>query len=196
MQRSVCLLAALAALASLGLPAASVATVGRAATMVVQLRDLPRGFALESSGVVTNAALTRDSHTKDFRQLGRLTGYDATYTALAVSGLTEVDAFASIYKTNAGAHQSLLLTVAHAQIADGATVEPSVAAAMPGNEALVYLTTSKNGGMKVHNYTVAWRRGAVFAEVIGGGRAGTVNPTEVLALAKRQDARIAQTLRG
>ena len=49
--------------------------------------------------------------------------------------------------------------------------------------------------MKVHHYTVAWCRGKVFAEVIGGGRAGTVDPADVLALARKQDARIAKALR-
>ena len=102
---------------------------------------------------MTNAELAQvSSKTKDFHKLGRLTGYDATYTALAVSGLTEVDAFASIYTTSTDAHNSLMLTVAEAQNADRATVEPPLARAIPGNEALVYLTTSRSGSMKVHRY--------------------------------------------
>ena len=39
-------------------------------------------------------------------------------------------------------------------------------------------------------YTVAWRHGRVFAEVMGGGIAGTIDPAEVVALAKKQDTRI------
>ena len=51
---------------------------------------------------------------KDYRKLGRITGYDASYTTIGVAGLTRVDSFASIYKTGAGAHNSLVLTLVQA----------------------------------------------------------------------------------
>ncbi len=144
--------------------------------------------------IVTNDELTAStSNTKDYRKLGRLTGYDASYSALALSGLTEVDAFASIYRTSSGAHDSLRLAVAEAT-RTGSKIERLQPLGMPGDEALAYRTTSSRGNMKVDYYTVAWRRGSVFAEVIGGGRAGTVDWVDVLPLAKKQDARIAKGL--
>ena len=37
---------------------------------------------------------------------------------------------------------------------------------------------------------MAWRHGRVFAEVMGGGISGTLDPAAILALAKVQEARI------
>jgi hypothetical protein len=188
-------LAALAVLASPLEPARAAENAVRPATMILQLGDLPRGFDLEGARVVTNAELTRSGvNKKDYGRLGRVTGYDASYSALAVSGLTAVDAFASVYKTSSGAHASLMLTVAQVRNRRGSTVEQLSAVRGPGNEALVYRATSKSGSVRVDQYTVAWRHGSVFAEVIGGGRAGTIDSTQIIALAKRQDARIAAAL--
>ncbi len=197
MQRHVPALTTIAALASLALAGVAAAGDLRPVTLVLQLRDVPRGFVLQEGRVVTNAELTQNpSNTKNYRKLGRLTGYDVSYSALAISGMTELDAFASIYRTTSGAHDSLRLVLAQAQTQDGVHIEPLPAVGMPGNEALAYRTTATNGNMKVDYYTVAWRRGSVFSEVIGGGRAGTIDWADVLPLAKKQDARIVKSLRG
>ena len=42
--------------------------------------------------------------------------------------------------------------------------------------------------------TVAWRDNRVFAEVSGAGPAGTSDPEDVIALAKKQDAHISKLI--
>ena len=48
--------------------------------------------------------------------------------------------------------------------------------------------------MAVDYYTVAWRHGRVFAEVICGGVSGQISPAEAMALARKQEARITAAL--
>ena len=76
-----------------------------AAVLVLQVTDLPAGFRLERGEFVSNAAAAakKGSVPKDYQRLGRLTGYDATYTRQSPSGLFEVETSASIYRTGGGA---------------------------------------------------------------------------------------------
>ena len=163
--------------------------------MVIQLRDLPTGFGLEQGHYVSNTQLVETTSTnKDYRKLGRLTGYYTAYTTLGVGGLTAVSSFASIYKLGSGAHESLVLSLAQAKKQSGFVFKPRSAVASLGSEARIYLQEAKQNGKTVDFYTVAWRNGPVFAEVMGAGLSGTVDPIQVVALAKRQDSRIEKTL--
>jgi hypothetical protein len=106
--------------------------------------------------------------------------------------VTEVDAFASIYKTGVGGHNSLLLTLVQAHEKPGTKLLDS-APGLLGGDALVY--RMEGSGLKEALFAVAWRRGSVLAEVIGGGRSGTVDAADVVAAAKKQDSRIAKALK-
>lgn len=198
MQRQLSFVATLAVLTSLAVPAGAASARraqadGGAKAMVLSLSDLPPGFDLDDGHYVSNAELNGKSSTrKDYRKLGRITGYNASYTTIAIAGLTAVVAFASIYKTGAGAHDSMILTLAQARQQDGSTVQRLTEPGSLGSDVLVYLL--KKSGSRVARYTVAWRHGSVFAEVIGGGISGTVDVADVVALAKKQDSRIGKAL--
>jgi hypothetical protein len=190
--------AAVAALAAASIPAAGAGvqpappdTKG----MVLQLSDLPHGFDRSEGVYVTNAYLDRVSGVKkDYEKLGRLAGYRATYRRAGISGVLGVDAFASIYRSTSGAHDSYAQTLAGAVQNGGPTFRWLPLRPRLGSEARVYVVTERQSGMRVAYYTIAWRRGRVFAEVIGGGVWGRITLAQVAALARKQEARIVAAL--
>jgi hypothetical protein len=195
------LVAAIAVLAGMAVPCADGKTHSTrvlrtdAKVMVLQLSDLPAGFGLQDGAYISNAQLMKRTSTrKDFRGLGRLTGYDVTYAKRGVAGVLGVDAFASIYRSEKGAHDSFLVSMAGAQKKAGSSFKQLSAEERLGSEARLFLATTTEGGMKVDFYTVAWRHGPVFAEVMGGGLSGKVDPAQVIALAQKQELRIAKAL--
>jgi hypothetical protein len=190
--------AAVAALAAASIPAAGAGVQPAAPdtrSMVLRLSDLPRGFGRSEGAYVTNTYLDRASGVnKDYEKLGRLTGYRATYRRVGISGVLGVDAFASIYRSSAGAHDSYAQSLAGAMQDGGPTFRWLTLKPRLGNETRVYLVTELESGMRVDYYTIAWRRGRVFAEVIGGGVSGRITLAQVAALARKQEARIVGAL--
>lgn len=166
----------------------------RPQAMVLQLGDLPTGFAVQQSETVSNAELSAGDPPKNYRKLGRLTGFDVTYEALGVGGLTAIDSFASIYKTGAGARSSLALSLAQVRKHGGSTFIPLTGVVRLGSAAHLYVTSATVSGTKVDLFIVAWQHGTVFAEVMGAGRSGTVDPTQVVGLAEKQEARIERSV--
>jgi hypothetical protein len=159
--------------------------------MVLQLGDLPASFDRAQGHYVSNALLVEESGThKNLAKLGRVTGYYTAYTAIGLGGLTAVSSFASIYKLGHGAHESLLQSIAAAKQQGGLVLEPAAGLSPLGRDAQLYLQRVTQDGTKVDYYTLAWRHGHVFAEVMGAGLSGTVDPVQVIALAKKQDDRI------
>jgi hypothetical protein len=161
-------------------------------TIVLQLVDLPSGFDRDAGHYVTNTELAATTTThKDYRKLGRLSGYYTSYSAIGIGGLTAVSSFASIYRRGAGAHDSLVQSLAEAERQSGVR-QVHDALARLGPDAHLFLQVSSQSGKSVDYYTVAWRNGVVFAEVMGAGASGTVDPLAVVALARKQDHRIAK----
>ena len=101
---------------------------------------------------------------------------------------------ASTYRTTKGAHTSFALSAAGVTKAR-AFKRLSLGTTL-GSEARFYLTTTTKNGVKVDVYAVFWRTSTVYAAVLGGGLSGTVDPSEVVRLAKKQQARIAEALSG
>jgi hypothetical protein len=162
--------------------------------MVLQLRDLPTGFGLEKGHYVSNAEANRQATTKkDYARLGRITGYDAEYTKRGIAGLIQVDSTASLYKTARGARDSIRVSFRAAD--RGGDFKRLSVGAPIGNESRLYLSTDKDNGVNVDIYSVVWRSGPVYAAVVAGGLAGTVDAVDVVALARKQQARIARVLR-
>ena len=160
--------------------------------MVLRLPDAPTGFELTAHRYVSNAQAAAEDKgvKKDYKALGRLTGYEVTFQRSGVTGLLEVSSSASTYKTAAGAHRSL---AASAQSVEGRTSPKfhrlSVGAPL-GHEARFYKATLSQGGTKIDIYTVVWRSGHVYSAVIGGALAGTMDGRVVVALAQKQQKRI------
>lgn len=59
-----------------------------------------------------------------------------------------------------------------------------------GHEARLYKATLTNEGTKIDIVSVIWRYKAVFSSVIAGGVSGTFDPAVVVALGRKQQARI------
>jgi hypothetical protein len=193
------LVACAAALAAVFVPAAQgvtqPATSPDTRTMVIRLADLPTGFGVDQGAYVSNAQLAKDGDTrKDYVKLGRLTGYNVTYKRAGFVGVLVLDAFASIYRSNDGAHDSLRLSLAGAAKDGGPSFRWIPAGAALGSEARVFAVSTKQNGMAVDYFTVAWRHGRVFAEVICGGVSGQITPAQAMALARKQEAHIAAAL--
>jgi hypothetical protein len=190
-----------AALAAVAVPAAQgVTQPARPAhpdtrAMVIQLADLPTGFGVDQGSYVSNAELAKEGDSrKDYVKLGRLTGYNVTYKRPGLAGVLVLDAFASIYRSNTGAHDSLRLSLSGAAKDGGASFHWLPSGPALGSETRVYAVSTKQNGMAVDFYTIAWRHGRVFAEVICGGVSGRISPAQAMALARKQEARIAAAL--
>jgi hypothetical protein len=163
--------------------------------MTLRLTDVPAGFARTKAHYVSNVQAARNDRTgKSFAKLGRLNGYDADYKRSAVTGLVEIDSTASTYRTAAGAHGSLAISFRAASAAAGYT-RVSLGRKPLGDEARMVETTVRRNGFDVRLDVVMWRRGRVFAAIIGGGIAGTVSAQQVAGLARLEDAHIQASLR-
>jgi hypothetical protein len=185
---------ALALVLLAALPAAASAAHRRTPdprAMVVKLSDLPASFDRAQGHYVSNALLVEESAThKDFEKLGRVTGYYTAYTAIGLGGLTAVTSFASIYRLGHGAHESLVQSVAEAKRQGGRVLEPRPAVSRLGSDARLFVQRVSQDGTKVDYFTLVWRHGHVFAEVMGAGLSGTLDPVQVIVLAKKQDDHI------
>jgi hypothetical protein len=164
--------------------------------LVLQADDLPAGFTLEQGATVSNAQAKakKGSVAKDYTRLGRISGYDATYTREVASGLFEVESSISVYKTSAGAAESLSLSYDAADANTGGSFKRLTLSTSLGSDPRLYLTRIDQQGTKLDVYTVLWRHDAVYATLAGVGLAGTVDPARVVALAAEQEARISEAL--
>ena len=198
MKHRTILAAAVAALAAASISAAGAGVQPAppdTRAMVLQLSDLPNGFGRAEGVYVTNAYLDRVSGVnKDYEKLGRLAGYRVTYRRVGISGVLGVDAFASIYRSSSGAHDSYRQSLAGAVQDGGPTFRWLPMKPRLGSETRVYVVTELQSGMRVDYYTIAWRHGRVFAEVIGGGVSGRIKLAQVAALARKQEERIVAAL--
>ena len=198
MKHRALLAAAVAALAAVSIPVAGAGVQPAppdTKAMVLQLSDLPHGFGRSQGVYVTNAYLDRVSAVnKDYEKLGRLAGYRVTYRRVGISGVLGVDAFASIYRSSSGAHDSYTQSLAGAVQDGGPTFRWLPLRPRLGSETRVYVVTELQSGMRVDYYTIAWRHGRVFAEVIGGGVSGRITLAQVAALARKQEERIVAAL--
>ena len=147
--------------------------------MLLQLRDLPRGFSLHQT--LRNAA----------------TSYTAVFTITAgspnLTGLYRIESTASVYPSVAGAEAALLYYangVKRSTPKEKAKALPS--SAKLGSEARIYSLRYYNGNLDTDLYSVVWRHGTIVGVVVGEGEAATVDPKAVIALAQKEQRRINQ----
>lgn len=188
--------AALAALTAAAVADAAAAADPRA--MVVQLGDLPAGFALENREYVDNveaARLSSGASLADYVRWGRTNGYQAEYARKAPVGLVDVLTRTSTYKSAKGAQRSQDDSIEEASSANAtkAGVENwrELRARGPiGDSSAMFGGTMKSGKLAAVIYVVQWRYRTVKSSLLGIGIAGTVIPGQVVALARKQQARM------
>jgi hypothetical protein len=159
--------------------------------MVLQPADLSAGFKRTSRRYVSNALANRESAVKqDLAKLGRLRGYEAIYEKEEIKGIFHIISRAGTYKTSAGAHESMAASIRGAE----ASREPRfrrLTVGKIGDEVRLYKATLTEDGIKFDLFSSIWRSGAVYSALVGTGLAGKVKPAAVVALARKQQARIA-----
>lgn len=160
--------------------------------LVLQLRDVPAGFERTVGRYVSNAQSNRESAVKkNYAQLGRISGYEAEFTKEAIVGILQITSAVGTYRTTAGAHNSLRISVRAAVATREVRFRRLSIGGRLGHEAYLHKATMTQDGTKVDVFAVAWRTGRVYAAVIAAALAGSADPADVVALARKQQSRIA-----
>jgi hypothetical protein len=156
--------------------------------------DLPAGFVVGTERVVDNETAVKES-TKvtmaDFKRWGRRSGYERNFGKLGRSGQEEVavTSTASVYATSAGAAESQRDAVLLCK--SGVSGLRGMRLARPvGSQAFMCARLMTSQGTEVQTYVIGWRRGPIKAVVVTAGLVGKISPSLVLALARKQDARL------
>lgn len=158
--------------------------------MVLRLQDAPAGFERTKGRYVSNQQAAAETNVqKDYAKLGRITGYEATFEKGGLIGMLQITAATSTYKTPRGAHDSLLLSAAGAEKATP-RFRPLALGGSLGHEARLYKTTITNDGTKIDVISLAWRYKSVYSGILAAGISGTFDPAAVVALGRKQQARI------
>lgn len=173
--------------AASGAPAASAPDTKQ---MVLRLQDAPTGFERTRGRYVSNQQAAAETKVKkDYAKLGRITGYEATFEKGGFVGMLQITASTSTYKTPRGAHGSLLASAAGAEKATP-RFRPLALGGSLGHEARLYKTTITNDGTKIDVISLAWRYKGVYSGLLAAGISGTFDPAAVVALGRKQQARV------
>lgn len=163
--------------------------------LVLQARDLPAGFETFASGPARRpdaAAGRRD----DPGRFGRVGGWEASYrraggrsTPGPLVVVSRVDAFrqaAGAGRQHAREREGLARAVASRPARVRALRPPRI-----GEEAAGTVQTGAGAGAPARFFTVAWRQGTLTGTLRVSGFAGRLSERDVLALAHRQQERMA-----
>jgi len=175
------------ALVASGAPAASAPDTKQ---MVLRLQDAPAGFERTRGRYVSNKQAAAETQLpKDYTKLGRITGYEAEFKKGGLIGLLQITSSSSTYKTARGAHDSLLGSAAGAEKATPRFRRLALGGSL-GHEARLYKTTITNNGTKIDVVSLIWRYKNIYSALLTGGISGTFDPAVVVALGRKQQARI------
>ena len=153
--------------------------------MVLRLSDLPTGFALDHAYYADNVRAAKESQTPLalLVRWGRINGYQVDYARAGNRGILHVRSVASRYGTAKGAADSLHYAFSEAgRVFTGTRI---------GTESRMYTATVNSQAVPVVGYAVFWRSRTVKAGIVAAGVKGTVRATDAVALARKQQARIA-----
>lgn len=158
--------------------------------MVLRLQDAPAGFELTRGRYVSNKQAAAETQVKkDYAKLGRITGYEATFEKSGLMGMLQFTSSSSTYRTPKGAHDSILISGAAAEEATPRFRRLALGGSL-GHEARLYKATMTNDGIKIDVVTLVWRYKAVYSSIFAAGVSGTFDPAAVVALGRKQQARI------
>jgi hypothetical protein len=163
--------------------------------MVLRQSDLPAGFVQREAKYVSNAQQTAASNgDRDYDKLGRVTGYSASFDRTAAKGMLQVGSEANLYRTAALAHASFTSGLELVSKQKEIPIARLPLRGFPAADAALYRATA-TGTPRVDVFVVVWRTGTVISTVSGGGLAGTVDRSAVIALARKQQQRVAAAAR-
>ena len=152
--------------------------------LVLRTADVPAGFERDraDTGVRTNRqeAEADPRGTRLFERWGRVTGYEAAFDR----GTAKIDSRADLLRTPRGA--GMMLDFFAREVGKSGIKGLVRSRLRLGDEAWIY-----RGRSPFAFTVVAWRYGRVFAGVAGAG----ITRGETIALARKQQRRIAAALR-
>jgi hypothetical protein len=162
--------------------------------LVLQPTDVPKGFQQFDAGAQTGAD-NSDRFRRDPSRNGREGGWKSRYrrggTPKTVGPLV-IESRADLFKSSGGAKADLtdyerVLDSEHAKRIDTSAKvgQATIAATIPGPA----------GVLRTVGYAVAWRDGNVSGSVTVNGFAQRVSLADALALARKQETRIARALK-
>jgi hypothetical protein len=154
--------------------------------LVLKQSDLPRGFAPFYVGKQLRADQT--PRRSDPQRFGREGGWIARFHrggSLRTRGPLVVASRADLFKGSSGARKDLQLYEGDLQSGVAKQVEvPKL-----GDETIAAMSVQP-GPTSVRTYLIAWRRDNATAEVDANGFGKRITLADVLALARKQDARL------
>jgi hypothetical protein len=166
--------------------------------LVLQLEDMPAGWSISVDKARTNSAVARENgeSVAKYVRFGRISGWEREFEgqgglAGALSRPVRAASFASVYKNAAGALRAWKdggmppLQPGMRRISVGAPL---------GQQSFAFVATQKNGGVTAAVVSMKWRQGRVHAALIVAGLEGTVDAAKIVALARKQAARIKRAL--
>lgn len=170
---------------------------GDPSRMVVQLGDLPPGFTTTSRRSRPNATVAMETGVPLATLVGwgRIGGFQAEYARSVDGGspprgAAMVSAAASTYRTAKGLARAYRASAARVT----ATRTPRyVSRALPGglgDAAQLWETRFAQDGITVVLYTVVWRTAGTLSNIAVAGVAGRLAVADVLAIARKHDARV------
>jgi hypothetical protein len=182
------LLIALAAMAAVGVAAAS------PKTSVLRLHDLPTGFRTVAAHAysLSAAAKRNQQSVSQLRSWGFVTAYEADYArnvvpSRSLKGAIEVQSAVSSYKAAQGAKLSLARAITPCRRPPSTELRAGVAI---GDEVHVCANVTTSNGLRFQAYAVLWRRGSQRGSLFMVGIKGGVTAGQAIALAKTQDSRM------
>jgi hypothetical protein len=161
-------------------------------TLVLRLHDLPSGFGVQTTTnyTIQGAASDGGVTVAQLRAWGYIAAYEADFARVAevpktARGVFGVYSFASIFASPKGAHSRW------ARRAKSCQHYKVLALTTKFGDATQFCSgTITVASRVVQAYFVIWTHGNAFETVVAYGNKGRVAPTQALALAKRQDARM------
>ena len=167
-------------------------------SLVLQREDLPPLFTRFDSGELAVTDIRPGPRAEQSR-FGRVAGWKARYRrsgSAQASGPLVVESRVDLFRNNGGAAQDLAAYREElAQTVDGFK-GPARSLDPPGvGEGSAAITLTQRGGqVSVRLFTIAWRRAELTASISVNGFEGRVVLGDALALARKQDRRIAEAL--
>jgi hypothetical protein len=166
------------------------------ARMVLTLRDMPTGFKAGKHRYYPTAASaaagSKTTTAADYKAWGYATGYEADFSREVslsdlATGAIEVDSTASIYRSSAGAHASMVNSKRICQRPPFHLV--SVGGRL-GDEAHLCSLAVTSQGHEAQAYVVVWRRGRFKGRIVAAGLQGGISVSQAVSLARLQNGRM------
>ncbi len=165
--------------------------------LVVQLGDLPPGFAATSRRARPNATVAKETGVPlaTLIDWGRIDGFQAEYDrsvdpASPPHGAATVSAAASTYRTAKGLARAYRASVERIARTRSPRYVSRALPARLGDAAQLWETRFVQDGITVVLFTVVWRTAGTLSNVAVAGVAGRLSAADALVIARKQDARV------